>query len=202
MARAFLEGANGLILIGCPPEDCHHSFGLDHTWSRVNMMKKLLEFSGFDRRRIALAHMDLNQPEEFVAMVESFVRQIHALGPIEKTEQNREKLAGIYDTANNARVRWVLGATLRRPWEEKYPGDQRNALAFDKDFLGILKEEFTKCRVKNLLTSEKRFFELPEIIKTLKENKETTVYGLHEMVNEGLVVRVHRQGVAQYTIRA
>ena len=55
-----------LILIGCPPEDCHHSFGLDHTWSRVNLIKKLLGFSGLDRRRIALAHVDLNQPEEYI----------------------------------------------------------------------------------------------------------------------------------------
>ncbi len=202
MARAFLEGTNGLILIGCPPEDCHHSFGLDHTWSRVNMIKKLLAFSGFDRRRIALAHVDLNQPEEYIATVESFIRQIHDLGPIEKTPQNREKLAGIYATVNNARVRWVVGATLRRPWEEKYPGDQRNALSFDKDFLGILKEEFTKSRLNNLLSAEKRYFEIKELTETLQENKETMIHGLQEMVNEGMISRVHRNGVAQYIIRA
>ena len=202
MARAFLEGANGLMLIGCPPEDCHHSFGLDHTWSRVNMIKKLLGFSGFDRRRIALAHVDLNQPEEYIASVESFIRLIKGLGPIEKTPLNQEKLAGIYATVNNARVRWVLGATLRRPWEEKYPGDQRNALSFDKDFLGILKEEFTKSRLKNLFGTEKRYFELKELVDALQENKETMVHGLQEMVNEGLVSRVHRNGVAQYIMRA
>jgi heterodisulfide reductase subunit A2 len=201
LARAFMEGANGLILIGCPPEDCHHSFGLDHTWSRVNMIKKLLAFSGFDRRRLALAHVDLNQPEEYITTVESFIRQIKALGPIEKTERNKELLAGIYATVNNARVRWVLGATLRRPWEEKYPGDQRNALAFDKDFLGILKEEFTKSRLKNLFTQESRYFELKELTEALQENKETTMQSLHEMVNEGMVTRVHRKGVAQYIMR-
>ena len=94
MARAFLEGANGLILIGCPPEDCHHSFGLDHTWSRVTMIKKLSSFSGFDRRRIALAHVDLNHPEQYIASVESFIQQINALGPIEKTEANRKNWPG------------------------------------------------------------------------------------------------------------
>jgi heterodisulfide reductase subunit A2 len=202
MARAFVEGANGLILIGCPPEDCHHSFGLDHTWSRVVMIKKLLAFSGFDRRRIALAHVDLNQPEEYIVTAESFIRQMNDLGPIERNEKNKEKLAGIYATVNNARVRWVLGATLRRPWEEKYPGDQRNALTFDKDFLGILKEEFTKSRLKNLLTAENRYFELKELVDRLSENKETTVHGLHEMVNEGLVTRVHKGGVANYIMRS
>ena len=165
------------------------------------MIKKLLAFSGFDRQRIALAHVDLNQPEEYIASVESFIRQINTLGPIEKTDRNREKLAGIYATVNNARVRWVLGATLRRPWEEKYPGDQRNALSFDKDFLGILKEEFTKSRLKNLFSVEKRYFELKELVDTLQENKETMVHGLQEMVSEGMVSRVHRNGVAQYIMR-
>ena len=72
---------------------------------------------------------------------------------------------------NNARVRWVMGATLRRPWEETYPGDQRNALAFDKDFMGILKEEFTKSRLKNLLSADKRYFELKEFIDSSKGKK-------------------------------
>lgn len=84
-------------------------------------IKKLLHFCGLDRRRIALAHADLNRPEEYIAAVESFVRQINELGPIDKTPATREKLTGIYDTVRNPRVRWVLGATLRRPWEETIP---------------------------------------------------------------------------------
>ena len=90
LARAFMEGANGLILIGCPPDDCHHSYGLDHTWSRVNVMKKLLEFSGQDRRRIALAHVDLNKPEDYIAVADNFVRLINELGPIGRTPPFRE----------------------------------------------------------------------------------------------------------------
>ena len=46
MGRAFLNGANGLLLLGCKPETCHHSYGLDHTWSRSLMLKKLLELCG------------------------------------------------------------------------------------------------------------------------------------------------------------
>ena len=172
MARAFLEGANGLILIGCRPDDCHHCYGLDHTWSRVNLMKKLLEFCGLDRRRIALGHLDLNQPEQYVVLAESFIKLINELGPIERSPEVQEKLGGLYATVNNSRVRWVLGATLRRPWEEVYPGNQRNALAFDEDLLGILKEEWMKARIANLLNSDKRFFDLKELSQSLKANKE------------------------------
>ena len=201
IARAFLEGANGLILIGCPPDDCHHSYGLDHTWSRVNLIKKLLNFCDLDRRRIALGHVDLNQPEEYIVLAESFIKLINELGPIERTPQVQEKLMGLYATVNNPRVRWVLGATLRRPWEEVYPGNQRNALSFDKDLLGILKEEWIKARIANLLSAQKRYFDLKELSQTLMADKEEVMMGLREMVNEGAVSRVHKEGIAQYIVR-
>jgi coenzyme F420-reducing hydrogenase delta subunit len=84
-ARALLEGAPGLVLVGCIPEECHHSFGVDHACSRVNVIKKLLSLSGFERERIAIAHAGLNKPEEFIQTVESFSRTITMLGPIERT---------------------------------------------------------------------------------------------------------------------
>ena len=200
MARAFLEGANGLILIGCPPDNCHHSYGLDHTWSRVNLIKKLLEFCGLDRRRIALGHLDLNQPEQYIILAESFIKLINELGPIERSPEVQEKLRGLYATVNNSRVRWVLGATLRRPWEEVYPGNQRNARAFDEDLLGILKEEWMKARIANLLSSDKRFFDLKELSQSLNANKEDIMDGLQEMVKEGAIRRVHKEGIAQYIV--
>ena len=83
MGRAFLEGANGLLLIGCNPEECHHSYGIDHTWSRVWVLKKLLALCGLERDRIALAHSDITKPERFVDTVESFIKTMDALGPIQ-----------------------------------------------------------------------------------------------------------------------
>ena len=82
MGRAFLEGANGLLLIGCNPEECHHSYGIDHTWSRVWVLKKLLSLCGLERERIALAHSDITQPDRFVTTVESFMKTMATLGPI------------------------------------------------------------------------------------------------------------------------
>lgn len=143
MARAFLEGAPGLILIGCDPEECHHSFGVDHTWNRVNLIKKLFSLCGFDRRRIALAHADLNKPEEFVKTANAFTSLIKSLGPIEKTQINQDKLESIYNLCkHNSRIRTLLSVALRRPDEKTYRGDQKHALAFDKDFNQALEEEY------------------------------------------------------------
>lgn len=201
MARAFLEGAPGLLLIGCPPEDCHHSYGLDHTWSRVNLIKKLLSLCGLDRRRIALAHADLNHPEQYIQACHSFIELIAKLGPIERDALTQERLQGMYDTVNNARVRWVLGATLRRPWEEVYPGDQRHALAFDKDFMDVVGEEFIRVRLAQLLRSQGRPMVLGELSQALKEDEDKLVGRLGEMVSEGQVARIHKDRVAHYLMR-
>ncbi len=143
MARAFVEGASGLILTGCLPDSCHHSFGVDHTWTRVAMIKKLFTLCGFDRRRIALAHADLNKPEEFVKTVNAFSDQIRALGTIEKTKANQDKLAAIYDLCkNNTRIRTLLAVSLRRAKETTFRGDQLYAPAFDRDFTQALEEEY------------------------------------------------------------
>ncbi len=202
LARAFLEGANGLLLVGCPPEACHHSYGLDHTWSRVNLIKKLLSLCGIDRRRIALAHADLNLPEEYINTVENYVALINELGPIERTPENQEKLQGLYSTVNNARVRWVLGVSLRRPWEDVYPGNQRSALAFDRDLMGVVTEEFIRSRVANLLQREQKAFDLHQLSDTLKEDETQLMDCLREMVSEGLLSRVHKDGVAHYMLQA
>ncbi len=201
MARAFLEGAPALLLIGCPPEACHHSYGLDHTWSRVNLVKKLLHLCGFDRRRIALAHADLNEPREYIETVESFLGMVADLGPIERTPENLEKLQGIYDTVNNPRVRWVLGASLRRPWEEVYPGNQRNALTFDRDLTGIVSEEFIRARVAKVLQREQKPLPLRQLAQTIKEDEDQVRESLREMVAEGAIGRVHKDGVAHYVMR-
>ena len=89
MGRAFLEGANGLLLIGCNPEECHHSYGIDHTWSRVWVLKKLLSLCGLERERIALAHSDIIKPDQFVTTVESFMKTMAALGPIRRDAETQ-----------------------------------------------------------------------------------------------------------------
>ncbi|MCF8095668.1 MAG: hydrogenase iron-sulfur subunit [Desulfobacteraceae bacterium] len=192
LARVFLDGSPGLLLLGCNPEECHHSYGVDHAWSRVNLIKKLLTMCGFDRRRIALAHADLNKPEEFVHTVNSFANVVGAIGPIGKTPQNISRLKSMHElVSNNARIRHLLCVTLRQNDETEYKGNQRHALDFDRDFSAALREEFLRTRLLQLLRTEKRPLKLNELSNALMENREQVGEQLWSMVYEGLVHRSH-----------
>lgn len=201
IGRALLDGANGMILMGCPPEECHHSYGLDHTWSRVNLVRKLLSLCGLERSRISLSHTDMNRPELFVRTVNKFVEHINELGPIDRNETVMEKLQALYDTLNNARVRWVLGAGLRRPHETHYPTDQRNALAYDETLADVLTEEFIKIRMTNLLTRKKELMNLNEIGQSLEADPKAILASLQDMVSEGMVSRIYKDRTPYYLIQ-
>jgi coenzyme F420-reducing hydrogenase delta subunit/NAD-dependent dihydropyrimidine dehydrogenase PreA subunit len=199
MARALLEGAPGLILVGCLPEECHHSYGVDHAWSRVNVLKKLLTLSGFDRRRIALAHADLNKPQEFIRTVESFAQTIAMIGPIEKTPDNQEKLKSIYELIKyNTRVRHLLSASLRRPWEKMYRGEQRHALEYDRDFMEVIEEEFLQHRLLRLLESENRPLRLQDLAGSLHEDEIQVADCLWNLVSDGAIKFYHKNREAFY----
>lgn len=201
MARAFKEGAPGLLLIGCLPEMCHHSYGIDHAWSRVSTIKKLLSLCGFDRRRMAMAHADLNHPEDFVKTVDSFTHTIAAMGPIERTAENQRKFDALYDLIKyNTRVRHLLSAGLRRPWEDSYRGDQRHALDYDRDYSAVLTEEFLQQRLLQVLRQAKGPFNLDELTVRVRENQDQVASCLWDMVQSGIVDFSHKNHQAVYAL--
>jgi coenzyme F420-reducing hydrogenase delta subunit/ferredoxin len=201
MGKAFLEGANGLLLLGCPPEECHHSYGLDHTWSRVLLVKKLLNLIGLERDRIALAHTDLNKPEQLARTVDRFVSMMDSIGPIDRTDEMKRKIRDLYDTLSNSRVRWVLGANLRRPWETTYPADQRNALAFDETFSDVIKEEYLRTRVLNYLRKEAKVLHLNDIVSSIGEEKQRVLHCLKDLSDEGMISRIYKDRVPYYSLQ-
>lgn len=201
MGRAFLEGANGLLLLGCPPEECHHSYGLDHTWSRVLLVRKLLTLIGLERDRIALAHIDLNRPEQLAKTVNRFMAMMDEIGPINRDYAMMTKIRDLYDTLNNSRVRWVLGASLRRPWETIYPADQRNALAFDETFSDVVIEEFLRIRLVNYLRSEGKVIHLKDIVTSLGEEKQRVLLCLKDLSDEGMISRIYKDRIPYYTLQ-
>jgi heterodisulfide reductase subunit A len=187
LARAFLEGANGLLLIGCNPEECHHSYGLDHAWSRVWVLKKLLTLCGLEKERISLAHSDITKPDQYINLVESFLKNLDRLGPIHRDPETQSKLKALYDALHVYRVRWVLGVSLRRPWETTYPMHMPNPAAYDRTLTEILTEEFFRARVANLLRQRGKPLVLSDIFQALKMKEEETYEYLKDMGHEGLV---------------
>lgn len=79
--KAFELGADGVMLLGCPPDDCHYEFGMARAKEVFARAAKLLSLLGIDRRRLALLEMPLGKGDYFSHKVTGFVKKISQLGP-------------------------------------------------------------------------------------------------------------------------
>jgi heterodisulfide reductase subunit A len=185
-SMAFLHGANGILLVCCRPASCNHGCGVDHAWQRVDLMKKLLAMSGVERRRISLGYVDVNQPETFVRLTEAFLDHLNDIGPLERSENQKKRLLAAHATMHRPRVRWVLGVGLRRLSEKEFPGDQDNAVDFDKSLQEVLREEYLAARIVGALSEGP--LNPTGIARTLGEPSAEISPVLNELVRENRII--------------
>jgi heterodisulfide reductase subunit A len=78
---AFLNGADGVFLGACPPGECHYVNGNRFAQERIDTLRQQLTASGFDARRLSLAWITPDDPQDFVGKITDFTNLIRALSP-------------------------------------------------------------------------------------------------------------------------
>jgi len=78
--RAFQRGADGVIICGCHPGDCHYSTGNYYTRRRITLLYSMLDFIGIERGRTRLEWVSAAEGAKFAKTMNSFVEEVHSLG--------------------------------------------------------------------------------------------------------------------------
>ena len=76
------RGADGVLVAGCRPGECHYTIGNYCAMQRLDVLGKLLVDLGFDGRRLRVELIAASEGDKFAATVKDFVRQLKDLGPI------------------------------------------------------------------------------------------------------------------------
>ena len=84
--RAFQRGADGVILCGCHPGDCHYSTGNYFARRRMTLLFSMLDFLGIEKGRTRVEWCS-----GFAGIMNDFVKQITELGECKKLEDVRCK---------------------------------------------------------------------------------------------------------------
>ena len=79
--RAFQDGADGVMVLGCHPGDCHYLEGNYHARRRYALMHGLLDYVGIERDRLLVDWVSASEGGRFVDMVTDFTAQVRELGP-------------------------------------------------------------------------------------------------------------------------
>ena len=85
--KALSDGADGVLLCGCHPGDCHYIEGNYKTLRRMPLLKRVLEDMGL-KDRVRLEWVSASEGQLFAEVVEDFTKQIRKLGPCKLKESH------------------------------------------------------------------------------------------------------------------
>jgi len=79
--KAFQRGADGVLVLGCHPGDCHYIEGNYKTARRLPLLKKMLSQFGIEEERLRLEWVSASEGDRFAAIVNEMTEQLRKLGP-------------------------------------------------------------------------------------------------------------------------
>jgi F420-non-reducing hydrogenase iron-sulfur subunit len=78
---ALAGGADGVLICGCHPGDCHYSEGNYKAMRRYPLLKQMLAQYGVEEARVRLEWVSASEGQRFADVVTDMTEKIHALGP-------------------------------------------------------------------------------------------------------------------------
>jgi F420-non-reducing hydrogenase iron-sulfur subunit len=88
--KAFNSGADGVIIAGCHPGDCHYSEGNYKTTRRVAFLRKLLAQMGIDGERFRLEWVSAGEGARWAQIANEMSAAIKEKGPLAWRENLKE----------------------------------------------------------------------------------------------------------------
>jgi len=166
--EVFIKGADGVIVLGCHPADCHYVEGNLYEERKIKMLKKLLALTGLEPERLRLDWVSASEGQRFAQIVTEFTEKIRELGPspVSGKMPNRKVLENLV-AARNAAVDFRLRVLVGREreltekcnvYDEKMPQEE-----FDSLLSEVVEAEFIRQKI-HLLTRFK-----PLSVKALAE---------------------------------
>jgi len=79
--EALKKGADGVLIAGCHPGDCHYQSGNYKANRRMKLLKKLLDEMGIESARVRFEYISASEGQKFASVVTEFVDELKRLGP-------------------------------------------------------------------------------------------------------------------------
>ena len=79
--KAYLKGADGVMIMGCHPGDCHYQKGNYNARRRYIMLDQILKSVGLDHERIGLWWVSASEGKRYAQVVEEYTNKLKTKGP-------------------------------------------------------------------------------------------------------------------------
>ena len=90
--RSLQHGADGLLVSGCHPGDCHYVSGNYVARRKFAILNNLLEYAGIEKGRIRFSWVSAAEGKRFSQIMKEFTEEVKALGPAKRLVKNKIKV--------------------------------------------------------------------------------------------------------------
>ena len=86
VVKCFQQGADGVLLAGCHPGDCHYNEGNYHARRRLELLSRMLPSFGIEPERFHYTWVSASEGARWAEVVTRFTERIEALGKMTGTD--------------------------------------------------------------------------------------------------------------------
>jgi F420-non-reducing hydrogenase iron-sulfur subunit len=155
----FANGADGVIVTGCHPGDCHYSEGNLYEERKIKMLKQLVSLTGLEPDRLRLEWVSAAEGQRFAQVVIEFTEQIKKLGPSPVSGKTpKQKILVNLQAAKSAASDFKLRVLVGRELNLTEKGNVYEEKISQEDFDSLLDEavraEFIRHKIHLLTKTE------------------------------------------------
>ena len=89
--KAFQEGADGVLVSGCHPGDCHYIEGNYYARRKLTLLSDFLDHMGVDKDRFQMSWVSAAEGPKFAEVIAKFTDRVRKLGPQTKLSGSDEE---------------------------------------------------------------------------------------------------------------
>ena len=154
--ETLAKGADGVMVLGCHPGDCHYVDGNLQAERRTRMLKRLLALTGLEPERLRLEWISASEGGRFSHLVKEFTAQITKLGPspLAGDKPNKNILTNVLaakGAAEDFRLRLLVGREKTMTEDANVFGEKVSEEKFNKTLEDIISSEYVRNKICLLL---------------------------------------------------
>jgi len=157
--EVLAKGADGVIVLGCHPGDCHYSEGNLYEERKIRMLKKLIALTGMEPERLRLEWVSASEGQRFAQIVTEFTEQIRKLGPSPlsgRTPNQKilDNLQAAKSAASDFRLRVLVGKERELTEKSNVYEEKISQEEFDSLLDEIVEAEFLRHKIHLMTKNE------------------------------------------------
>jgi F420-non-reducing hydrogenase iron-sulfur subunit len=156
--EVFIKGADGVMVLGCHPGDCHYAEGNLYEERKIKMLKKLVALAGLEPERLKLEWVSASEGQRFAQVVTEFTEQVRKLGPSPISGKNCREILLNLEAAKNAasdfRLRVLVGRERELTEKCNVYEERISQEEFDSLLDETVNDEFLRQKIHLLTQTE------------------------------------------------